>query len=128
MDTFSEQIKKQVEKNEQLIAEAKETIQKMRDFWKSLGADLDSGENIFLNSPHITPEGRRQVMEVISKMEKQYEARYQQYRAANPRLTVDEPVPETFQEVMKMKNGPTKPSFAKASQVEKRRVKKMRIR
>jgi hypothetical protein len=125
MDEFSEQIKKRIKKNEQLIAEAKETIQKMRDFWKSLGADLDSGENIFLNSPHITPEGRRQAMEAISKMEKEYETRYQRYRATTPRLPTEAPLPETFREVMQGDRigGAAKGMPAAA----KRRVKKFRM-
>ncbi|MDR0727512.1 MAG: hypothetical protein LBF26_01280 [Puniceicoccales bacterium] len=126
MDTFSEQIKKQIEKNEQLIAEAKETMQKMRDFWKSLGADLDSGENIFLNSPHLTPESKRQALEAISKMEREYEARYQQYRASNPRMAVDVRLPETFKDVMD--EGAAGHCSAKNStSIGKKRIKKVRM-
>jgi hypothetical protein len=125
MDSFSEQTRKQIEKNEQLIAEAKETIQKMRDFWKSLGADLDSGENIFLNSPHITPEGRRQTMEVISKMEKEYEARYQQYRAANPRLPGEAPLPATLKEAGNEDQASR--GGARAATAAKKRVKKFHM-
>ncbi|MDR1456829.1 MAG: hypothetical protein LBI34_02110 [Puniceicoccales bacterium] len=126
MEAFSEQVKKQIEKNERIIAEAKETIQKMRDFWKSLGADLDSGENIFLNSPHITPEGKRQALEAISKMEKEYETRYQRYRVMNPMVVNEANLPETFNEVMQEDRKGH--NSIKNSQVNgKKRVKKVRM-
>ncbi|MDR2341235.1 MAG: hypothetical protein LBD72_02825 [Puniceicoccales bacterium] len=125
MDSFSEQTRRQIEKNEQLIAEAKATIQKMRDFWGSLGADLDSGENIFLNSPHLTPESRQQAVEAISKMEKEYESRYRHYRATRVQVAGEADLPETFRAVMSSK--PVAQGSEKVSSTAKKRVKKMRI-
>jgi ribosome recycling factor len=58
-----------IAESEKVVREAKESIEKMRKFFWSLGADLDAGENIFLNSPHLTEEGRRQVAQTIEKIE-----------------------------------------------------------
>jgi hypothetical protein len=64
-------------------------------------------------------------METIANMEKEYGARYQKYRAANPRLAGDAPLPETFREVMA--GDRVGQGAAKAPAAAKKRVKKMRI-
>jgi hypothetical protein len=80
MDDYSKKILEQIEKNNALIAEAKQTIEQMRAFFKSLGADLDSGRNIFLESKSLSDEGRKQAQEIIAKLEREFEERYQKYR------------------------------------------------
>jgi hypothetical protein len=76
---YLEEVGERIEKNKALIAEARQTIDQMRALFKSIGADLDSGRNIFLESPTLTPEDREQTRAIIAKMEDEYEARYQEY-------------------------------------------------
>ncbi|MDR3117778.1 MAG: hypothetical protein LBT98_04430 [Puniceicoccales bacterium] len=101
MDEHEEKsIAAQIEKNNKLIAEAKETIERMRTLFRSLGADLDSGDNIFLNSKELSPEGRKQAEGIIAKLEQEYEERYQQYRETVRALPGAHPIPETLREAM----------------------------
>ncbi|MDR3316570.1 MAG: hypothetical protein LBS68_00620 [Puniceicoccales bacterium] len=88
-DKFIEKIEEQIEKNNALISEAKRTIDEMQAFFRSLGADLNSGHNIFLESKDLTKEGRRQAADIIAKFEREYEERYQQYRDSSMNLPGD---------------------------------------
>lgn len=73
---YARQIDEQVKKNRQLIQDTKDLIEQMRQLFKSLGADLDSGRNIFLESPYLTPEMRKETTKCIREIEKGLKANY----------------------------------------------------
>jgi hypothetical protein len=78
MDDLSRKIEKQIEESNKLIAEAKALVKQMRDVFKSVGADLDSGRNIFLE--RLSPEGRREAEGIIGKFDREFEDKYREYR------------------------------------------------
>jgi hypothetical protein len=122
-DEFTRKLREQIKKNNESIAEAKRTMERMRTFFRSLGADLDSGHNIFLDSPLIDEEDRRQTKAIIEKMEEELEAQYQEYKKS----TMEIPgvnCPETLRAADKTM-GPGECGMIKE---EKRKcVKKMRL-
>ena len=89
IDEFSKKLTEQIERNNLAIAEAKKAIDKMRDLFKSLGADLDSGRNVFLESPLLSEEGRRQAKDVIASMEKEMDAKHAEYMKSRVKVTGD---------------------------------------
>ncbi|MDR0679054.1 MAG: hypothetical protein LBF24_02280 [Puniceicoccales bacterium] len=97
-DEFSEKIKKQIEENNRLIGKAKRTMDEMRAFFRAFGADLDSGHNIFLDSPLLSEESRRQAKETVQKMEEEMKARYQKYREESLKFPGREEPANPFQE------------------------------
>lgn len=82
-DEFIQKMNRQIEENKKLIADAKETIEKMRKFFRDLGADLDSGRNIFLESENLSPEGRREAEKIIAKIKQEYQQRRRELRRQN---------------------------------------------
>lgn len=89
MNDFSKKIEASIAKNKAIIAEAKETIAKMKAFFKSQGADLDSGRNIFLESKQLSPESRKHAEEMIRKVEQELAARHQAYEDKKMALPED---------------------------------------
>lgn len=79
-DEFIAKVTRQIDENKRLIAEAKQTIEKMRSFFRELGADLDSGRNIFLESENLSPEGRREAERIIGKMNREFQQRRRELR------------------------------------------------
>ncbi|MDR2667791.1 MAG: hypothetical protein LBB38_02000 [Puniceicoccales bacterium] len=92
-DEFSRKLQEQIKRNNLVIAEAKKAIDKMRDLFKSLGADLDSGRNIFLESPFLSEESRRQAKEAIAKMEEEMAARHAEYKKSIMKIPGDSDLP-----------------------------------
>ncbi|MDR1435807.1 MAG: hypothetical protein LBI39_01195 [Puniceicoccales bacterium] len=89
MDEFADRLKKQIEENKLLIAETKQAMDKMRNFFKGLGADLDSGRNIFLESPLLSEEDRRQTMEAIGRMEEEMAKKHGDHLKSSMRVPAD---------------------------------------
>ncbi|MDR0340477.1 MAG: hypothetical protein LBH53_02880 [Puniceicoccales bacterium] len=97
-DEFSKKIQEQIEENNRLIGKARRTMDEMRAFFRAFGADLDDGRNIFLESPLLSEESRRQANETIRKMEEEMKAQYQEYRKASLKLPGKEEPANLFQE------------------------------
>jgi hypothetical protein len=127
---FSQRMKKQIEKNNRLIGEARQTVDEMRAFFRSLGADLDSGRNIFLESPLLSKESRRQAEETIKKMEEEMKAQYQEYKKSSldlPGQGRPEPFPGDSEGSADSDSRRRGQSPDRGSGAQRRSVRKMRL-
>lgn len=128
MDNLGEEIEARIKKNGELIAEARQTIEKMRALFRSMGADLDSGDNVFLRSKELSPEGRKQVEEIVAKLDAEYEERYQQYLATLRILPgEDGQRPATLKQAMEESQRAYNEARARELSPQKRCVKRMRL-
>jgi hypothetical protein len=125
MDEFTKKIEEQIAKNNDIIAEAKQTMEKMREFFKSMGADLDSGRNIFLESKELTDEGRKQAEEIIRKFEREFEEKYDEYRGNFQPLPGEKERPASLKKALE--EDQRRYNEEQAAKVKKRGVRKMRL-
>jgi hypothetical protein len=125
MDEFSKKIEEQIAKNNAIIAEAKKTMEQMKAFFKSLGADLDSGRNVFLESKDLTAEGRKQAEEIIQKFEKDFEEKYEEYRENFQPLPGEKMPPSSLKKALE--EDQRKYNEEQAKKAKKRGVRKMRL-
>lgn len=86
---YTKKIERQIQNNRALIEEARQTIEKMRALFKSVGADIDANDNIFLKSSHLSAEGRHQAEEIIRNLETEMADREKDYHNAVKNSPVD---------------------------------------
>ncbi|MDR1438242.1 MAG: hypothetical protein LBI69_04270 [Puniceicoccales bacterium] len=125
-DETKKKMKEQLAQSEKVIAQAKGMIEKMREFFKPFGADLDSEENIFLNSPHISPEGRKQAMEAIEKMKGDHANQYKNYCEFIDSVCNGDGMDQVRNDIKENRKIFEQPS-PQENKIQKRPVRKMRL-